>query len=300
MTLPKATVSTILLLGAISTPVLGADTLRLCTGSPGKTYHAVGEKLAELLPELSANALQVEVIATGGSIDNLTKLVEGECDAAIAQGDAVAFFVDHVREDAADAFKLHTPLFKELSLLLCSEDSGVDEIEDLLDLDNPVVAAGAMGSGSLATWLTFRAIKPEYEQVKVMPQNGAEGAMAVANGEASCVFEVIAPQSDFVQALNDNETIADGIGFAEVDDDFSGHEIDGQEIYSRVEFDDERYDNISSWGDPELVAIMAYLVVGNEWSKAHTAGMNALSMGMLTGKADIEGVAYGAEKPFSE
>ena len=124
--------------------------------------------------------------------------------------------------------------------------------------------------------------------------------MAVVNGEASCLFEVIAPQSDFIQALNDNENIASNIGFAEVDDGFSGHEVNGQEIYSRVEFDDERYDNISAWGDPELVAIMAYLVVGNDWAQAHTAGMNALSMGMLTGKADIEEVAYGAEKPFSE
>lgn len=277
-----------------------AETLRLCTGSAGKTYHAVGQKLAELLPELSAGALNVEVISTGGSIDNLTKLVEGECDAAIAQGDAVAFFTTHVREDAADAFRLHTPLFKELSLLLCSDDSGVDAIEDLLDMDNPVVAAGAMGSGSLATWLTFRSIKPDYEAVKVMPRNGAEGALAVANGEASCVFEVIAPQSDFVQALNDNETLAGVLGFAEVDDGFSGHEINGQEIYSQVEFDDERYGNISSWGDPELVAIMAYLVVDKGWAQAHTAGMNALSMGMLTGKADIEAVAYGDDKPFSE
>lgn len=300
MTFNKAMVSTVALLALTSAPVWAADTLRLCTGSPGKTYHAVGNKLAELLPEMSAGELVVEVIATGGSIDNLTKLMDGECDAAITQGDAVEFFVSNVREDAGDAFKLHTPLFKELSLLLCSEDSGVDEVEDLLDLDNAVVAAGAMGSGSLATWLTFRSIKPEYEAVKVMPRNGAEGALAVANGEASCVFEVIAPQSDFIQALNDNEAIADKIGFAEVDDGFSGHEVNGQEIYSLVEFDDERYENISSWGDPELVAIMAYLVVSNGWSQAHTAGMNALSMGMLTGKADIEEVAYGAEKPFSE
>lgn len=278
-----------------------AQTLRLCTGSPGKTYHAVGEKLAELLPEMSGNAVTVEVLTTGGSIDNLNKLVAGECDGAIVQGDAVEFFTTEISPDAAENIRMVTPLYQELSLLLCSQESGVDEIDDLLDTEGASVAAGAMGSGSLATWLTFRRIKPEYEGVRVLPRNGAEGALAVANGEASCVFEVIAPQSDFIQALNDNPAIAAKLGFAEVDDGFDGYEVDGKQIYTRVTFDDEKYDNLSSWGDPELIAIMAYLVVSEDWATSQSSGMSALTMTLLTGKADVEEVAYGpGGKPFSE
>jgi len=278
-----------------------AQTLRLCTGSPGKTYHAVGEKLAELLPAMAGGELQVEVLATGGSIDNLNKLTAGECDGAIVQGDAAEFFTTEINPGAAGSFRMLTPLYQELSLLLCSRESGIDEIDELLDEEGASVAAGAMGSGSLATWLTFRAIKPEYEQVKVIPRNGAEGALAVANGEASCVFEVIAPQSDFIQALNDNPDIADKLGFAEVDDGFDGYEVDGKAIYQRVTFDDEKYDNLSGWGDPELIAITAYLVVGEDWATSQSGAMSALTMTLLTGKADIEEVAYGAEgKPFSD
>lgn len=278
-----------------------AQTLRLCTGSPGKTYHAVGEKLAELIPAMSGGTLQVEVLTTGGSIDNLNKLVAGECDGAIVQGDAAEFFTTQISPNAAGSFRMVTPLYQELSLLLCSRDSGINEIEDLLGTEGASVAAGAMGSGSLATWLTFRAIKPEYESVKVVPRNGAEGALAVANGEASCVLEVIAPQSDFIQALNDNEEIADKLGFAEVDDGFDGYEVDGKQIYTRVTFDDEKYDNLSSWGDPELIAITAYLVVSETWAASQSSGMSALTMTLLTGKADIETVAYGpGGKPFEE
>jgi len=278
-----------------------AQALRLCTGSPGKTYHAVGEKLAELLPAMSGNAVTVEVLATGGSIDNLNKLMAGDCDGAIVQGDAVEFFTTQISPDAAENIRMVTPLYQELSLLLCSQESGIDEIDDLPDTEGASVAAGAMGSGSLATWLTFRNIKPEYESVKVLPRNGAEGALAVANGEASCVFEVIAPQSDFIQALNDNTEIAGKLGFAEVDDGFDGYQVDGKQIYTRVTFDDEKYDNLSSWGDPELIAITAYLVVSEAWASGQSDGMSALTMTLLTGKADVEAVAYGeGGKPFSD
>ena len=202
--------------------------------------------------------------------------------------------------DAGGKLRLLAALYKELSLLLCSRDSGIKDVEDLLDEDGAVIAAGAMGSGSLATWLTFREIKPEYAGVKVLAENGATGALAVAQGKASCLLEVIAPQSDFIASLDANEQIGESLRFAEVDDGFDGYEIDGQRIYTRVEFDDDRYQNISAWGDPEMLAITAYLVVSEEWAKAHTSEMGALSMSTLTGQADIEAVAYGDEKPFEE
>lgn len=277
-----------------------AETVRLCSGTPGKTYYAVAQKLAELIPRLSAGQLQVEVIATEGSIDNLSKILNNECDSAIVQGDALDFFVNNINQDAKGKIRRQSALYKELSFLLCSRESGVEEIEDLLDIDNASVAAGAMGSGSLATWLTFRSIKPAYAKVKVLPENGAAGALAVARGEASCLLEVIAPQSDFIASLDANKEIGKALLFAEVDDGFDGYKADNQRIYTRVEFDDEKYDNISTWGDPELIAITAYLVVGESWAQQHAQGLGALSMATLTGQADIEAVAYGEEKPFQE
>ena len=48
-------------------PALAAENLRLCTGSPGKAYIKVGEKLADLAPRLTAGALTIEVIPTAFS-----------------------------------------------------------------------------------------------------------------------------------------------------------------------------------------------------------------------------------------
>lgn len=277
-----------------------AEPFRLCTGSPGKTYFAVGNKLQEMAPGLSGGQLAIEVVPTQGSIDNLNRIVQGECQGAIVQGDAVVFFTGNVMKDSADRFRLLGALYKELSLLICSRDSGIGEIEALPGKKGATIAAGPMGSGSLATWLTFRAIKPDYAKVKVLPENGAAGALAVARGDADCLLEVIAPQSDFLESLNGNREISRHLTFAEVDDDFDGYQVDGQIIYTEVEFDDERYPNISTWGDPELLAINAYLVVGEQWAQTHPAELNSLSMLLLVGQPDIEAVAYGDRKPFED
>ena len=47
---------------------VAAETVRFCTGSPDKTYVKVGQRLAELAPQLTAGALTIEVVPTAGSL----------------------------------------------------------------------------------------------------------------------------------------------------------------------------------------------------------------------------------------
>jgi len=286
-----------MLLVLLSAPS-GAAEFRLCTGNPGKTYHAVGTVLAELMPALSRRGLTLTVVPTGGSTDNLQRLVDGQCEGAISQGDVVAL----VAEQAAPAsvFQLVTALYKELSLLLCHENSGVTELDDLLALPDPVVAAGSEGSGSLATWRIFRQLESAYHEIRLLPVNGMEGASAVAAGKATCLFEVIAPRSDFLGLLNDDDAFAQILRFASVGDEFERFRVAGQPVYSRVEFDDEAYPALGHWGDPTLLAITAYLVVTEDWAQHHPELLLDLSQALLTSHNEIEQVAYGAQRPFVE
>ena len=273
--------------------------MRLCTGSPGKTYIAVGERLADLAPQLSRGALTIEVIPTEGSLDNMNRALAGECDAFIAQGDAIEFFTRQVNKEAAGRFQVIGELYKELALLLCSDGSGIDDLDEAGD---SVVAAGNMGTGSLATLLNLQQLEPDaYGGIKIFPANGFEGAMAVARGEADCLLDVIAPRSDFLRTLNDNETTADVLYFAEIDnDDLEDYEVDGQRIYQLVTFDDEIYPNLNVVGDPETLAISAVLAVDREYARRSPQALSALSMLLLTGARDVQTVAYGPEKPFDD
>jgi TRAP-type uncharacterized transport system substrate-binding protein len=296
--LPILGATTAWLLG-LAAPAEAATTMRLCTGSPGKTYLKVGEKLAELAPKLTAGGLQIEVVPTAGSIENLNKTLAGECDGFIAQGDAVDFYTRKVDARAADEIQVLGELYKELALLLCRRGSDIDDLDEVED---QTLAAGSMGTGSLATLLTLQGIDAEaYGQIKALPANGFEGALAVVDGQAQCLFDVIAPQSDLVRVLNDNERTSGQLYFAEVDnDDLEDFAIDGRQIYEVVTFNDEIYPNLAVTGDPETLAISAVLGVSRAFTQAQPQVNATLAMLLLMTAQDVQAIAYGEQKPFKE
>lgn len=284
---------------ALGQPAMAAEKLRLCTGSPGKAYIKVGQKLADLAPQLTAGALTIEVVPTAGSLDNLAKAVAGECDAFISQGDAIDFYTSQLNQAAKGGFQVVGELYKELTLLLCRRDTGIDDLDEA---GGQTVAAGNMGTGSLATLLNLQRLAPDsYGEIKINPTNGFEGAMAVVNGQAQCLLDVIAPQSDLVKTLNDNERTGTQLYFAEIDnDDLEDYEVAGSKVYSLVEFNDEIYSNLSTLGDPEMLAISAVLAMPSAYAQAHPQAVSALSMLLLTGSKEIEREAYGETRPFAE
>ena len=165
-----------------------------------------------------------------------------------------------------------------------------------------VIAAGSMGTGSLATLLNLQQLEPDrYGEIKINPVNGFEGAMAVVNGQAQCLLDVIAPQSDLVKTLNDNDRTGTQLYLAQIDnDDLEDYEVAGSKVYSLVEFNDEIYPNLATTGDPEMLAISAVLALPRAYAQAHPQVVSALAMLLLTGSKEIEREAYGETKPFAE
>ncbi len=274
-------------------------TLRLCTGSPGKTYIRVGETLAELARTMTMGQLVIEPVPSGGSIDNLNRTLAGECDGFIAQGDALAFFEAKVDPEILDKVQVVGTLYKELGMLLCHRRTGIDDLDEVGD---GVVAAGDFGSGSFATMVVLRQLFPDlYGRIRIHPANGFEGALAVLDGKADCLFEVIAPKSDLLQVLNDNDRTGSQLYFAEIDNsDLEEVTVAGKKVYDIVTFDDELYRNLSTIGDPETLAIWAVLGVSRAFYEAHPEVRSALAMLILSAQRDIEEVAYGERKPFED
>lgn len=74
--------------GALAAPMTPAlaevpgNPVRYCTGVPGGNYDFTGIAIKRQLPQ------HLELVNTGGSMDNLAKVDKGECEAAIVQSDA--------------------------------------------------------------------------------------------------------------------------------------------------------------------------------------------------------------------
>jgi TRAP transporter TAXI family solute receptor len=95
------------------------DPIRIATGSPGGQYYRFGEALAEVLEQRTER--EVEVIETGGSVDNAGRLVAGDADLAILQGGAVP----------ADGVAALVPLYPEIVHVIVRRASDISEINQL-------------------------------------------------------------------------------------------------------------------------------------------------------------------------
>lgn len=86
-------------------PVSAAERIRLCTGAANGNYFAAGD----MIKKMAGSSLDIEVVETEGTIDNLDRLLTsapddaGACDAMIGQPDGPVYIS---RTSPANAKKL--------------------------------------------------------------------------------------------------------------------------------------------------------------------------------------------------
>lgn len=85
------TISLCAALAAFALPALAADPVpfRLCTGREDGNYTRAGHMLKRQVP---VSSLKLEIKTIQGSIENLDRVVAGECDGAFVQSDALLVY----------------------------------------------------------------------------------------------------------------------------------------------------------------------------------------------------------------
>ncbi|AEG45653.1 TAXI family TRAP transporter solute-binding subunit [Isoptericola variabilis] len=120
------------------------ETLVVATGGASGIYHGYGAGLAEVLDE--RYGMSVEVLETGGSVENLRMLADGRAQVAFSTADAVGDAVT-----GSGSFSGPMPLralarvYDDFIHLVVPADSDIEAIEDLRGRD---VSLGAPGSGT--------------------------------------------------------------------------------------------------------------------------------------------------------
>ncbi len=110
--------------------------ISIASGAPGGMYFEIAGKLANRLHESSGR--EPHVIATNGSLDNLTQLVGNKVQLALMQESSVQ----------PDQVSVVAPLFFEAVHILVTQDSGINHISEFA---GKTVMMGANGSGTYQT-----------------------------------------------------------------------------------------------------------------------------------------------------
>lgn len=230
--------------------------VNLCTGGEGKPYHLTGEYIAGFLKD--SKNIDIHVVTSKGTWDNIERTVlEPQTESTVASGESCHAFIGQPdgavllkRKNPAAAAKLRIigngP--REFLHVLCSKESGVDDLSDLAGDNSKSIALGANGSGAWLIWQNFISEDKSYAEVQVTNEEGAIGLSSVASNTTTCMLVPAAiGNATMLQADND---FGDQLTLAGANDkDFNDAvNIDGKPLYKWQEIPSGTYPaNLQGW-----------------------------------------------------
>lgn len=150
--------------------------LSFCTGGVGGAYEALGQGIGGDIAKKIGTKL--EVVNTGGSVENAAMLKEGDCAMAIMQADAVTSL--GLPRDIT-VTNAHTEV-----VFWIHGKGGVKTFSDMAKAENSTRAVGYVsGSGAEVTVKNFGQVDSDYTNVKTVEfDDWLEAAEAASQGFA--------------------------------------------------------------------------------------------------------------------
>ena len=249
-----------------------APNYRLCTGYDTGNYFKAGHLMKKV-----STSLPIEVVQTQGSLDNLSKILGGECDGAFVQSDAMLVFAAK-KAQAISGIERAGILYQENAHLLCNRTAGISRVTDLTK-DN-TIAVGPDGTGARTTWDAFvLADKKRYAPVQVDARSGVRALSAVSDGSAvQCLLYVGAPGVSFMK--DDASAMSDRVVLVPTDDWDMGKVAKdgrGKEVYGYGEIPADTYPRIQPSGTVygtkpvKTITVDALFVSSTAWIEKNEA-----------------------------
>ena len=163
--------------------------LTLAAGSKSGAYYAFAGRYAAVL---ARDGISVDVVETGGSVDNIALLADGKADIAFIQGG-----VGDVRTQPS--FYALGSLYFEPLWVFVRQDA---PIKVLSDLTKQRIAAGGEGSGTWAVTrqlLELNGVPTDGDEVRHL--DNADAVRALQAGEVDAAFFVASPTAPLVLDL---------------------------------------------------------------------------------------------------
>lgn len=244
--------------------------IRFCSGPSGGNYEFSALEIAKNYN--SSGKGKIDVINTRGSIENLDKLRDNQCDIAIVQNDALRVYNKSSRN--AQKVERLGKLYNEYVHFICNRKSNITRITQLSPAIT--VAIGPQGSGSSVTWESFKQSDEKlYGPIPTVPFGGLKAVEKTAEGtEAQCMIFTSALRSSYV--VNDIDAIhGKNLVLADADDsDFDNAKDANQSIYSREEIPSDTYKGLQKGrgtfgglGSVSTVAVSAIIVTSADFSE---------------------------------
>lgn len=260
--------------------------LRFATGQAGGWYDKCGAILKN-----AAEDLEVTIIPTGGSLQNLKMLAAGKADMAIVQSDVLAMVEKALPHK--NLVSEQAVLYEEYIQLIANRDGRVKSVKDLIP-GNHLVIVGPKGSGTATTWAALCEQNPTYKNIRVDYRNYADGLSEVENNPKALLLFVGGLHSPFLDKAEERAKANGKLRLVVVDDSHFQDKRDrnGNVIYRFADIPRKTYPALQKrWifsGKVHTLAVQAVLVLRSKWAGQYGPNaMDALSLAILETKPEI-------------
>lgn len=244
--------------------------LTIATGSPDGTYYQIGKDIEKLMEK---SDVEIQVLPTNGSFENINLLGNGQADLGIVQLDALKYFADVMREkgnlDVFERLKVVLNLYPEEIHVITKNE----EISSFYDLADKKVAVGPQNSGTaLTAALLFRMYDIPAQQLNYRQTDALD---RLAQGEIDAmVFVAGAPVTVF-------QKLGDGFHLVRLPQNPG---LD--QIYARAVLGQEDY----AWasGDVATYAVPSGIVMVDNGTERQIIDMSKLVLAILHGQTELK------------
>lgn len=219
---------------AISPEALAAKSrqkpkLRFATGPKGAIYYEAGEMLKKAAPDID-----VEVIVTAGSVENIELLRSGQADAALIQSDVLAKLPQEKTEQLA--------LYLEAVQLIANRTADIMSVTDI-DPSRHRIYVGPKGSGTAVTWDGLCEQDHSYRKIPIEYADYKTALAKVAQDPDALMLFAGGLNSPLIRGADQYSARTASLNLASVDDwDFNDKkDLNGNRIYTFVEIDKGTY-----------------------------------------------------------
>lgn len=177
----------------LSRGILPPSTVRFAAGIEDGGYWRIATKYRDILAK---DGIDLQLIATAGSVENAQLMADGDADAALLQGGI----------DASDSIETLGAVFTEPLLIFARPTAGVDVPRNPAQWAGLRIAAGGEGSGTRAAARAFlQAAELSDNANTLLPLGAADAAQALTSGDADVALFVAPLSAPYLAPL-----LADG------------------------------------------------------------------------------------------
>jgi len=169
--------------------------LRISTGASHNAYYRYGQEYAA---QLAQQGVELQVLSSAGSVENLQRLADRQVDIALVQGG--------IEHPTGTHFRSLGSLYFEPLWVFYRKSLRVNYLTDFKGLR---IAIGSEGSGTRPVALQLLQDNALHsDNAELLALGSKEAAQALIDGSLDVLFMVTSPTSDLVQQLITNPSLS--------------------------------------------------------------------------------------------